>query len=362
MSNTPRAPKKNRAFKIEAADLNLAQTSEVVDHMRRAQEVPLVREVGTDKKSYGGLLSLLWLVLAGIGGGFLTWVSWNIFTFPEDSFGNNLMTSLTLAVLVGVVIILVDSSTGRSLPKVGKALLIGVPTSIVAGLLLGLVANAIYGSLVETLGMRLFEEGFDPTTDEFWAEFTAQNHLNRGLAWMFLGLAAGIAVGVSSLAWKRILVAGAGGLVGGFVGGFVFDFFQGEDAAQVAGLIITGVCIGAGIGLIEQASKTSWLEIVQGGMAGKQFILYKSEITLGSSPSADVTLIKDPAIPGLAARIQRRGATVTIVSLDASQPIEVNGQAVQNAQLSEGAVISLGATRVRFRARSRNQVNAGIRR
>jgi hypothetical protein len=55
MSNPPRAPKKNRAFKIEAADLNLAQTSEVVDHMRRAQEVPLVREVGTDKKSYGGL-------------------------------------------------------------------------------------------------------------------------------------------------------------------------------------------------------------------------------------------------------------------------------------------------------------------
>jgi hypothetical protein len=360
--SSPDKGERNRSFKIDVSDLESNQTSQIVEHIKRAQDVPLVREVGTERKNRGGLIALLWLGLAGIGGGFLTWVIWQVVTFPEDSFTSNLLTALSIAVVIGIVLIVVDSAQSRTIAKVGKALLIGAPSAIVISLLLGLVANALYKSLVEALSSRLQADGFDSSTQAFWDEFAAQNHLNRGLAWMFLGLAAGLAVGVSSLAWKRILVAGAGGLVGGFIGGFVFDFFQGQGEAQFVGLAITGLAVGLGIGLMEQATKTSWLEIVQGGMAGKQFILFKADITLGSSPSADVTLIKDPAIAGVAARIIRRGALVTIESLVPGQPIEINGQAVERAKLSEGGIISLGATKVRFRERAKNQVNAGVRR
>jgi hypothetical protein len=95
-------------------------------------------------------------------------------------------------------------------------------------------------------------------------------------------------------------------------------------------------------------------------MAGKQFILYKNEISLGSSPSADVTLIKDPAIPGIAATITRRGSQVFLVSTDPQRPVSVDGAAVLRGQIHEGSAIALGATIVRFRERSKNSVNSGI--
>ena len=120
------------------------------------------------------------------------------------------------------------------------------------------------------------------------------------------------------------------------------------------------VSIGLGIGLIEQAAKTSWLEIVQGGMAGKQFILYKPTVSLGSAPTADVTLIKDPAIPAYAAEITRRAGAITLTSLDPARPVLVNGAAVTKTTLAEGSTIELGATVVRYRERSKKEVSASI--
>ncbi len=352
----------DRKFSIEMSDLESAETAQVVDHIKRAQDVPLVREVGVETRNYGALLTLMWLSLGGIAGGLLAWLSWQIMPSDLDSFASNLLAAFTIGAFVAFAIIMTDALQSGTFSKVGKALLIGLPSAIVISLIMGLIANAIYGAMVESLYERLVNQGLSPNQDAFWTAFANQNHLNRGLAWMLIGLGAGLAVGISSLAWKRILVAGAGGLVGGFLGGFLFDFFTGEAAAQVVGLIVTGLAVGVGIGLMEQATKTSWLEIVQGGMAGKQFILFKPQITLGSSPAADVTLIKDPAIPGVAARISRRGSSVTITSLEPQNPISVNGQAAQTIRLEEGAVIGLGATRVRYRERGKNQVTAGVRR
>jgi hypothetical protein len=158
------------------------------------------------------------------------------------------------------------------------------------------------------------------------------------------------------LAIKRIVITGAGGFAGGFIGGFLFDFFQGEEIAQITGLVITGAAVGLSVSLLEQVTKSSWLEIVKGGMAGKQFILYQNSITIGSSPAANVTLIKDPAIPGVVATIRRSGSTVSIISADRTIPISVNGVASFEHRLTEGAVIVLGSTEIRFREKAK-QVN-----
>lgn len=350
----------NSKIQITAEEISSQSTAEVVSHLMSAQQVPLVRNVGTERKYYGGLLTLLWMTLAGIGGGLLTWALWNTFPTPEDSTAANMQSSVQLAMGMAIVLIAVDSGLTRSWPKVGKAFLIGIPTALVASVVLGLIANSFYSGWVENIFNNLVDTGFDPTTQAFWDEFNNQNHLGRGIAWALLGLAAGLGVGVSSLAWKRILVTSVGGLLGGFLGGFLFDFFAGEAEAQAAGLIVTGISIGLGVGLLEQAAKTSWLEIVQGGMAGKQFILYKPSIIIGSAPTADVTLIKDPAIPSLAAQLARRGGSVTISSLDPQRPVLVNGAAVTKSVLSEGATIELGATIVRYRERSKKEVSSSI--
>jgi hypothetical protein len=73
-----------------------------------------------------------------------------------------------------------------------------------------------------------------------------------------------------------------------------------------------------------------------------------------------VTLIKDPSIPGIAATISRRGGAVSIASADALRPIAVNDAAVIKTVLTEGALISLGTTVVRYRERNAKEVSASI--
>jgi hypothetical protein len=179
-----------------------------------------------------------------------------------------------------------------------------------------------------------------------------QTHLPRGIAWMIVGIASGLTVGVASRSVKRALLTTGGGAIGGFIGGAIFDYFSGSDwTPQLIGIGITGLLIGLAMGLLEQAARTQWIEIVAGGMAGKQFILYKSDITIGSSPTADITLIKDPAISTLHARISAQGGRSFIESKDPSKPVIVDGYAASKTAIADGSTITIGGTQIRFRER-----------
>ncbi len=350
---------------ISVGDTQSSAVSSVVSGIEAAKQVPLVRDVGAASAGSGSsFIPTLILTVAGAIGGLLVWVSWNVFpTSEDDTQAANIQTSVTIALVLSLVLVLADGLQSQSAPKLGKSLLIAVPAAIVGSLVFGYIASELYTSGVERIWDDMLNDGFNLVFDAegFFTEFMTRNHLNRGLAWMFMGVATGLALGASTLAAKRLLVTTGGGLVGAFVGGFVFDFFPGENEAQIVGLAITGAAIGLSMGVLEQAVKSSWLQITHGGMAGKQFILYKADITVGSSPAADVTLIKDPAIPGLAGRISRRGSVVTIESLDVSKPIMVNGvAATQRMTLRPGSVIQLGTTNVVYNERTKSDVSSSI--
>jgi hypothetical protein len=159
-------------------------------------------------------------------------------------------------------------------------------------------------------------------------------------------------VGIASKSLKRTGLTVAGGAAGGFIGGFLFDFIPGEAVAQALGITITGMLIGLSMAILEQAARTQWIEIVEGGMAGKQFILYKSDITLGSAPSADITLIKDPSISPIHARIYAQAGRSYIESLDPSRPISVNGAVGMRTPLEDSVYITIGSTQVLFREKA----------
>ena len=347
-------------IKITLEDTESLKVSDIVEQLEKAKSVPLVREIGEYKSnSIDGLITIVSLLFAGLAGGFVAWVSWQIAPEAEDTFTSNMMASFTLTLAIASVLILADGALSRSASKLGRSTLIAIPSAIVLALLLGLVANAIYENLVEDTLRELYFLGL--VGEEFSEAFRSRNHLNRGLAWSVLGLAAGLSVGIASKAWKRIAVTGAGGFVGGFLGGFVFDFITGDEGlAQITGLAITGAAIGLSVSLLEQVTKSSWLEIVKGGMAGKQFILYQNQITLGSSPSANITLIKDPSILPIHATIKRSGSSISIFAADRSNPINVDGTSGFERQLLEGSTIILGSTEVRFREKSQKINDSGI--
>ena len=182
-------------------------------------------------------------------------------------------------------------------------------------------------------------------------------HFVRGLSWAIVSLGAGLGLGLTKKAVRPSVNGAIGGFIGGFIGGSVFDFLPSGTVARFVGLTVIGGLIGVSIGLADQLTKQHWIEIVSGGMAGKQFILFLSQTTLGSSPNADITLIKDPTLDPEHVVLKSQGKQLTLNNLSQLRPAQVNGVTVSAQQLSDGDLIQLGATLLRYRSKSEEMPN-----
>jgi hypothetical protein len=353
---------KPRRITIQPEDLNSDAVVATVRSFQQAQSVPLVRQIGEEKKSNGGLLTVALFSAAGLFGGLLAWAVIRLSPELEDVQTSNILLSIYIGLSIALALVTVEGARSQSWSKFGLSLSISGPSALLLALIFGFMASTIYGVMVEATWDSIESSGLDPFWDSeaFFDEFQNRNHLNRGVAWSLLGLAAGASVGVASKSIKRVGITAGGGFLGGFLGGFMFDFFDGESVAQATGLAITGLGVGLTVSLLEQVAKSSWLEILEGGMAGKQFIIYQDEISLGSSPSASVTLIKDPSLAAIAARIRKTGSVYRIQATIESGTIIVDGQPGTSFELREGSTVQLGMTLLRFRAKATRVQDVGI--
>jgi hypothetical protein len=353
---------------ISSEELRSDDIDDRISEMEQARKVALVREVGDpNAKSGGSLRAVLTLTVGGAVGGILAFLVNRLLLstldlFPDNSFLNNLTFTFILAFFIGLSVALASVITDRSWAKVGMVAAIAAPAAIGAALLMGLIAHWVYSTGTDWLYNEAFDQFLtgDLTEEQVQSYILLRLHPIRGAAWLLVGISAGIAAGAASRSWKRVGLAVLGGAIGGFLGGFIFDFIPagdgdgatGEMIAQFIGIVLLGTLIGLAMALIEQAGKSRWIEIVAGGLAGKQFILYKNVITMGSAPNADITLIKDPAIPPIAARITVRGQVATLEAADPLVPVLVNGTPEPRKQIVDSDVIAIGRTQIRFREKN----------
>jgi hypothetical protein len=344
---------------ITDADLNAPKVVERLKEMQDADAYKTVLGVGAPEPKSTGGMAILILTGAGVVGGVLAYLVQklvlDVILADASTTVTNLMFTFIMAFVIGTTVAIVDAATTRIFSKVGIAAAIAIPSSIVSGLALGAVANAFYSAQTT----RIFTEAYNRVSNGENEDVVFQSvknalHLPRGVAWLLVGIAAGLTVGVASRSLKRTGLTVGGGAVGGFMGGFIFDFIPDNLlwVSQVVGIGVTGLLIGLSMAILEQAARSQWIEIVEGGMAGKQFILYKSEITIGSSPTADITLIKDNAIAPAHARIFAAGGRSQIESLDPTRPISVNGVVGMRMQLEDSVYITIGSTQVLYREKA----------
>ena len=354
--------------RLTAEELNSTENQQQVQRLENAQRVARVRTIGdptTAKSGSGSILFVLGMTGSGLLGGLLVFFAWRAVFAPlladASTTANNLLFTFSMAFFIGLAVALADAISTKVASKVGIAALIAVPSSIVLGLAFGALANLYYSNRVEAIIEELFLR-YDSNSEAFERAFRSAIHLPRGLAWFLVGLAAGLVVGIASRSLKRIAITSAGGAIGGFLGGFIFDFITlGEWVSQIAGMCLTGLLIGASMSLLEQAARTRWIEIIEGGMAGKQFILYRNDLTIGSTADSDITLIKDSAIAPRHARIRIQGTRATIESNHPGLPITVNGAVSMSSPLVDGTVITMGQTKIVFRdKKTQNVPTAGI--
>ncbi len=347
----------NERIVITNDDLNAPKVVESVRAMQEAASFTTVRTVGAPGPTNAGGRAILTLTGAGIAGGLaafgVTKAAYATVLADVSTTTSNLAFTFMLAFVIGSIVAVVDAASTKIAAKVGVAAGIAIPVSIVSGLSIGALANAFYSNAMESVWNTAYGKVANGESEEAALQYIKNaTHLPRGVAWLFVGIAAGLTVGIASKSLKRTGLTVAGGAAGGFIGGFLFDFIPGEAVAQALGITITGMLIGLSMAILEQAARTQWIEIVEGGMAGKQFILYKSDITLGSAPSADITLIKDPSISPIHARIYAQAGRSYIESLDPSRPISVNGAVGMRTPLEDSVYITIGSTQVLFREKA----------
>jgi hypothetical protein len=178
----------------------------------------------------------------------------------------------------------------------------------------------------------------------------------RGLAWAVVSLSAGLGLGLA-LKSKKLLINGlAGGLIGGMLGGLLFDpvhrfiLDYGPTAwlSRGIGISAIGLLVGFFIGLFENISKDAWFLMLRGPLSGKQFVIFKSPLVIGSAPKSDIYLFKDPAIEPRHATVTKSGAKYILQDAGTPEGTFVNGQKIDRYILQPDDVVSIGETVLKY--------------
>jgi hypothetical protein len=184
---------------------------------------------------------------------------------------------------------------------------------------------------------------------------SAQQFLATVAIWGAMGLFLTLAPGVVMRNAKKLVIGLTGGLIGGLVGGVLFEPIRGIELfgnssrfPELVAMIAIGVLAGLSTGLIEDAAKTGWVKVVQGLIAGKQFILYRNPTFIGAGPDCQIYLFKDPKVGKRHAAIHIVPGGYELEDLPLGVPTLINGKAAKRTRLKNGDRVQIGATQLVF--------------
>lgn len=259
----------------------------------------------------------------------------------------------TVAGLIGLLIGAVDGIVCR-LPR--RALLsgaIGLVVGFVGGFVIHFLGNIVYEPLHELAMRQMSGDSFGPFA--FLVQMVA-----RSLAWCLIGVAMGLGQGIA-LRSSRLLIYGlVGGLIGGLFGGLFFDpidlILLGANKPSAAwsrliGFMVIGLSVGAMIGLVELLARDAWLRMTQGPLAGKEFLIFKETMMIGSAPSSDLYLFNDAQVAKHHATIRAVGDEIEIERRDAAYAVLLNNRPITRARLRHGDNVTIGRATFVFQRR-----------
>jgi hypothetical protein len=186
---------------------------------------------------------------------------------------------------------------------------------------------------------------------------------SRGLGWMFLGLAVGLAEGVAARSLGKLSYGTLGGAVGGLVGGMLFGVMKALEKGSpgtshvwggALGLVILGACIGALSALVQTVFEPASIKVLRGWQEGREYPLLKGESSLGRDEAVDIPLFRDMRVEKHHALIQRTGNRFILRNMQSPpEQTRVNDEPVSSQQdLRDGDRIQLGNIVLRFQMRA----------
>jgi hypothetical protein len=302
--------------------------------------------------------SYLYLSLASGLGGFVAWLL--IEPFFEDDLGGEpkfqwaaILMFPTVAGFIGLFLGAAEGIMCRNLERAAICAVVGLGIGFAGGFAAWILAEIIYHfmGLLALPFWKNAEAGGRPTGLALLIIM-----MGRASAWAVAAIPGGIGQGIALRETKVVLNGLLGAVLGGLLGGLVFDPIDylftaanGEAAlSRAIGFTLIGLMIGLLVGIVEQWTKTAWLLMTAGPLAGKQFVVFRNPTVLGSAPKADIYLFKDEAIEPRHALIHDRGGRFEIEDMGTALGTYVNGIPVQRQILKSGDQILLGKTVLEF--------------
>jgi hypothetical protein len=249
------------------------------------------------------------------------------------------------AMLVALAFAIAESVVEHSWRKAASRAVVAIVLGVVLGFIFDAIAQVVYRTGLQSL----YDRG---------SPLNSSNPLHwivRAIAWSVFGATGGIVYGIAGQSVKKSLYGVIGGVVGAAIGGLAFDPISnftrvGGAPSRCIGLMIMGACTGVAIGLVESALKDRWLYVSGGPLAGKQFILYKPQTSIGRDQSNDIYLFKDLAVQPQHAIIELRAGRAVLI---ATAPTFVAGQPVSQRTLRSGDVIQIGRYSFNYQEKQR---------
>jgi hypothetical protein len=253
-----------------------------------------------------------------------------------------------IAGLIGLAIGAVDGLICRLIRRAVLAGSVGLLVGFIGGFVFGILAELIYAPLNM---MAMSQMGTTP--GEIGTLGFVIQMGGRALAWGMAGMAMGLGQGIALRSKHLLLYGFLGGLIGGLLGGLLFDpidlllLGSGKPSAhwsRLAGFAIIGMSVGAMIGVVELLTRDAWLRMIEGPLAGKEFMLFKDVMTIGSSPRSQIYLFNDAEVADHAATLRTVGGECEIESHDPQRPVLLNDRPSQRSRLRHGDRIGIGRT------------------
>jgi hypothetical protein len=258
-----------------------------------------------------------------------------------------------VAGLIGLFVGAADGLICRVFRRALLCGLVGLFVGFVGGFVTARIADIIYSPLSHLAMKQSGAEGLNSLG------FMLQL-IGRSLAWCLAGSAMGLGQGIA-LRSKRLLVYGLlGGLVGGLLGGLLFDpidmLLLGHDKPGAAlsrcvGFAVIGLAVGATIGIVELLARDAWLRMTQGPLTGKEFLVFKDVMNIGSSARSDIYLFNDSLVAENHAILRAVGDECEIEARQSTSPVLLNNRSITRARLRHGDNVTIGRTSFVFQQR-----------
>lgn len=310
--------------------------------------------------------SYFYLSIASGLGAFIAWALLEPFYDDGPMQDNAWVALLWFPLVTGFAGMFLGAAEGimcRNIPRALISTLVGAGVGFLGGLG-SFIAAAIAFAIMRSIAVSIFvaqHPNAGPNDEPRGLAFLVFM-MGRSMAWTIAAIPAGLGQGIA-LREKKVLLNGLlGAVLGGLLGGLLFDpigmVFSGRngtgDLSRAVGFTTIGIMVGLFVGLVEQWTKSAWLLMRAGPLAGKQFILHTNPTVLGSSPKADIYLFKDAAIEPRHALIHNYGGRYEIEDCDSPDGTYVNGIPVRKQILKAGDQIVLGKTILEFAIKESN--------